>query len=118
MTPLTKLQQEARERFKKLFAIVYDDGSVGISPKESLDFLDHEIAVAVEETRETMRFELARLDWIKILDEAIKSRPTSWGKDIVCEWRNASDEVWGAMNREAIKNNIWSDLFANLKETK
>ena len=37
-----------------------------------------------------------RLDWIAILDEAIKARPTSWwvGKTSpVREWRNASDEV-------------------------
>ena len=42
------------------------------------------------------RYSIMRLDWIAILDEAIKARPTSWwvGKTSpVREWRNASDEV-------------------------
>lgn len=37
-----------------------------------------------------------RLDWIKILDSAIKARPLSWWGDQtppVREWRNASDEI-------------------------
>ena len=40
-----------------------------------------------------LRIELFQLDWIKILDRAIKMRPTSWKKDPVLEWRNASDEI-------------------------
>lgn len=39
---------------------------------------------------------MMRLDWIAILDEAIKARPTSWWvgeTSPVREWRNASDEV-------------------------
>jgi hypothetical protein len=40
-----------------------------------------------------LELELHRLDWIQILYEAIKGRPTSWGKEPVTEWRNASDEV-------------------------
>ena len=36
---------------------------------------------------------LFRLDWIKILNEAIEGRRSSWGERPVLEWRNASDEV-------------------------
>ena len=42
------------------------------------------------------RYSMMRLDWIAILDEAIKARPTSWWGEKtppVREWRNASDEV-------------------------
>ena len=38
-----------------------------------------------------------RLDWIKILHEAIKARPTSWYDPAVREWRNAGDEVCSAL---------------------
>lgn len=44
-----------------------------------------------------LKYELAKLDWIKILKDAIESRPTSWGTDIVREWRNAGDEVYSAL---------------------
>lgn len=40
-----------------------------------------------------IKYPMYRLDWIKILDRAIKNRRTSWGEDPVYEWRNASDEI-------------------------
>ena len=40
------------------------------------------------------RAELAKLDWIGILEKAIENRPTSWGFNPVAEWRNASDEIY------------------------
>ena len=42
-------------------------------------------------------------------------RPTSWGKDVVREWRNASDEVWGALMRACYKAGIFESWLA-LKE--
>lgn len=36
---------------------------------------------------------LYKLDWSKILYQAIKNRPTSWKEIPIKEWRNASDEV-------------------------
>lgn len=71
-----------------------------------------------EEERKLVRIELYQLDWIKILDIAIKSRPTSWGKDIVREWRNASDEILGAMMTEAEKQKIFINPFQKLVENK
>lgn len=59
---------------------------------------------------------IAQLDWIEILSEAIKARPASWGKDVVREWRNASDEVWGAMNNQAVKRGIYPDFLQSLKQ--
>ena len=44
-----------------------------------------------------LKFEIYQLDWIKILHEAIKARPKSWNQDPVYEWRNASDEICGAL---------------------
>lgn len=41
--------------------------------------------------------DLYPLNWISILNRAIKSRPTSWSKNPVVEWRNASDEVCNAV---------------------
>lgn len=56
-----------------------------------------------------LREDLYALDWIKILDDAIKSRKTSWCDPAVREWRNASDEILFALihaleDRGLIKN--------------
>jgi len=50
-------------------------------------------SIKVEELREI----IGRLDWIKIMDKAIKSRPTSWDDNPIREWRNASDCVYWAV---------------------
>lgn len=47
--------------------------------------------------REDLRQRLYRLDWIQLLDHAIKLRPSSWGSSPVLEWRNASDTVCAAL---------------------
>ena len=89
-----------------------DEYSLAISKLD--DLLQSEIDRVVG----AVRFDLARLDWIKILSRAIKSRPTSWGKDVVREWRNASDEVWGAMSWEAIHKGVWPDRLQKLSSLK
>ena len=43
--------------------------------------------------KSNLKIVLYRLDWIKILSEAIEGRKSSWGESPVREWRNASDEV-------------------------
>jgi hypothetical protein len=44
-----------------------------------------------------LKQKLYNLNWIQILSNAIKSRPTSWNNEKfgtpVLEWRNASDEI-------------------------
>ena len=40
-----------------------------------------------------LKSRMYRLNWVKIIQRAVKSRPTSWGENPVVEWRNASDEV-------------------------
>lgn len=65
--------------------------------------------------REIVKIEIGRLDWIKILDEAIKARRTSWGTDVVREWRNASDEVYSALMAHATKAGIFESLESKLK---
>lgn len=51
----------------------------------------------MKEEKEKLLNDLARLDWILILDSAIKGRKTSWNENPVREWRNASDEIYGAV---------------------
>lgn len=47
---------------------------------------------------------LYRLDWIKIMQEAVETRPSSWGVKkgeeykAVNEWRNASDTLTKPVN--------------------
>lgn len=36
---------------------------------------------------------LQKLDWKKILHNAIQNRRTAWNENPVKEWRNASDEI-------------------------
>jgi len=55
--------------------------------------------------KEWLKMQLYNLDWIKILDSAIKNRMTSWGCNtpkcfVVREWRNASDEILYSLLRE------------------
>jgi hypothetical protein len=61
--------------------------------------------------KERIKAKLARLDWIKILDNAIKSRPTSWNDNPVREWRNASDEVYMAVIHAMEDIGILNPLF-------
>lgn len=51
------------------------------------------------ESRDLIRDQVARLNWIAILDEAIRMRPSSWPKHLLIEYRNASDEIEGALMR-------------------
>ena len=63
-----------------------------------------------------LKFEINKLDWIKILDDSIKSRSTSWGKNPVIEWRNASDEICGALIRALTRKGLIEDI--NIEEIK
>lgn len=47
--------------------------------------------------KQNLKTLLYRLDWISILDEAIKARPASWKEHPVTEYRNASDEICSAL---------------------
>lgn len=58
----------------------------------------------MEYKSEKLRIILYNLDWIKILDRAVKHRPSSWNfgnyNHPVIEWRNASDGVFMALIKE------------------
>lgn len=41
-----------------------------------------------------------KIDWIKLLSDAISNRKTSWNENPVIEWRNASDEIRSALIAE------------------
>ncbi len=79
-------------------------------------FLTVEIERARGEEREFVKIELIQMDWIKILDGAIKTRPTSWGSDVVREWRNASDTVMGSVIYEAEEKGIFKNLKQKLSQ--
>lgn len=49
---------------------------------------------------------LARLDWIKILRNAIDSRSSSWSQKPVVEWRNAGDTLFSAVISELERKKI------------
>lgn len=68
------------------------------------------------EIRERTRLELYRLDWIKILKTAIENRRTSWGEDVVREWRNASDEILGAVMTAAETARIFLTFEQRIKK--
>ena len=66
-----------------------------------------------KQIRAKIKQEIYQLNWIKILDEAIKSRPSSWNDNPVREWRNASDEILGAL----INQMEDKKLIPNFKES-
>jgi len=64
-------------------------------------------------TEEELKTMLYSLDWIEILQQAVESRPSSWGVKTgeeykaVDEWRNASDTLTGP---------IWKRLEENIED--
>jgi hypothetical protein len=62
------------------------------TPKNKFE-LDQRIYILLKQQREEIKNVLYGLNWIKILNDAIKSRPLSWNDNPVREWRNASDEI-------------------------
>lgn len=102
------------------------DNTGELEKKELVSRESHEEALeeAVREAQarerrrilDNLQTELYQLDWIKILQKAIESRPTSWGypdrkvetengfDHPVIEWRNASDElirpIWKQLEEE------------------
>lgn len=99
------------KRFDKVFIKLSSGRELAndASKNEIKQFLSTAIKEAVEEDRKEVEFKITRLDWIKILSGAIKMRPTSWGKDVVREWRNASDEIWGSLMLACYKAGIFED---------
>jgi hypothetical protein len=90
-----------------------------------------------KEMREELKYRMYKLDWIKILANAIDMRPTSWyplgfeprifvmpdmksheetKKYSPAEWRNASDEVCGAVIRAMEEAGMLIPLFQKEKE--
>ena len=116
---IEKVLKEFDNKLTNEWVGFYNKGNdlIQIKTPEIYNFLRSSIRQVVEEMelklRQQIKIEIAQLDWIKILSEAIKGRPMSWGNDIVREWRNASDEVWVALDSEAIKKGVWKDVFSN-----
>ncbi len=96
------MKQTLQEKIKGIIKMYAKPLGVGLSPDTAwlrdMDFLAGDILSLIETERKEYRYynvkiPMYRLDWIKILDTAIKNRRTSWGEDPVYEWRNASDEI-------------------------
>jgi hypothetical protein len=72
----------------------------------------------MNENEEVKLHRLYQLDWIKILDRAIKNRPLSWYEPAVREWRNASDEILFSLMLELKENNPAYWVAPNEKDEK
>lgn len=68
-------------------------------------------------SKEELKQKIYRLNWIKILDEAIKGRSTSWAEHPVHEWRNASDEVCMALIRHMEEEDILNKTSYEMKRS-
>jgi len=73
-----------------------------------LEFGKRVAVKARKDEREKILDQLFRLDWIKILQNAIQSRPEAWiprGRNTYkpAEWRNASDTLMSAVVEEMSK---------------
>jgi len=74
-----------------------------------------------KEKRETyykeLKTDLGRLNWKRILRNAIEGRRSSWGPDpIVYEWRNAADEVFSAVVRELAEQGYVKTMAQEIRE--
>ncbi len=74
--------------------------------------------IAEKKILSTLKQEMFQLDWMKILNRAIESRRTSWGERPVQEWRNASDEVLGAVINAMQDKKLIQTLQEEVKEFK
>ena len=70
-----------------------------------------------KKTEERIHYKIWRLDWIKILDRAIKMRPTSWTERPVLEYRNASDEILCAMMHFAKDVNLFPEFYKSERDS-
>jgi hypothetical protein len=89
--------------------------------------------------KDGLKTKMYRLDWIKILQEAIDMRPSSWyplgfeprvfvmpdlkthdetKKYSPAEWRNASDEICGAVIRAMERDGLLKPLLFQKKRKK
>lgn len=81
---------------------------------------EEKLAVAIEklvmerekEERDRIYYGLQKLDWIKVLDMAIKMRPTSWGDNPVWEWRNAGDTILWSLMAIAKEQGLFYDPYS------
>lgn len=92
-----------------------------LTAKLICDSHDEGFKEGAQAERESVRREIWQLDWIKIMNKAIKMRPTSWNKDPIREWRNASDEVVTSLMNECVEKEIfkdqWKEALTDIKKT-
>jgi len=69
-----------------------------------------------DEIEQKVRDAFRKIEWIKVLSEAINSRPSSWGNDVVREWRNASDELEWAVTKALEQAGLLKPLFSTRTE--
>ena len=72
--------------------------------------------VGKQEAKKEFKQIIYQLDWIKIMNNAINSRKTSWNDNPIREWRNASDEVCSALIRELEDKKIIPSFEDTLKK--
>lgn len=105
------------ERFSEGILVLQDNGgytAINIDRPKFKKLIRSYLNKEASRVEDDIKWRLTKLNWIKILDGAIKNRPTSWNDDPVREWRNASDEIWGSIMR-AMRWDIVSDLRKRLR---
>ena len=65
-----------------------------------------------------LRIELYKLNWIKILNDAINDRKTSWSERPVREWRNAGDTVCFALIHALEDKGLIETIFERIEKIK
>ena len=85
--------------------------------EEEIKRLEQDVKGERAKTEERIYHKIWRLDWIKILDRAIKMRPTSWRENPVSEYRNASDEILSALMHFAKEANLFPEFYKSERKS-
>ena len=80
--------------------------------------IERAVVLVRQETEKRCRDSLDKLDGIKILNQAIENRKTSWNNNPVAEWRNAGDEILFAVKKAFEEANNIPSQWAFLKSKK
>ena len=109
---------------KAIAKIIENNLSLMYSDKRAIQEVADAILVYMIDKKKTksenLRYILHSLDWIKILNNAVNNRKSSWNfqgfGNPVIEWRNASDEICMALINELEDKQILEDTYSRLRK--
>lgn len=123
MTAPTPLHSKTERRIRNILlqTIMFDtymrdeDGDFVPIRWEESPLLDQAVD-RISELHDNTKYDIYKLNWIRILSDAVKARPTSWKLDPIFEYRNASDEVLSAFMRACYGAGIFKDDWKEAAE--